>query len=157
MKAEVAFRRSTSCGCLRCPGRSTIIFENSLARCVGNVNLPIVEAMQTIKFRLDRSGAAVESEVASRRGGDPSNFLNSTGRSLSICRKRGAEQPFFVMWVDNAELLVLQMTAGAGILALGGFRLPYYNAAGGSVRLTDFSVRNGFGPSKGGGGYVGLA
>jgi hypothetical protein len=80
-------------------------FRELLGKMIGNVNLPIVEAMQTIKFRLDRSGAAVESEARVTAAAIPRVF-EFNRPFLVYMQKRGAEQPFFVMWVDNAELLV---------------------------------------------------
>ncbi len=64
----------------------------------------ILVAQQDIQFRLDRSGAELKSEVT----------LGSESRSaryvfdrpfLIYMKKRGAKAPFFVLWVDNAELL----------------------------------------------------
>jgi len=80
-------------------------FRELVGRVVGNVNLPIVEAMQTIKFRLDRSGATVESEARFAVAAIP-RILEFNRPFLVYMQKRGAEQPFFVMWVANAELLV---------------------------------------------------
>jgi len=70
-----------------------------------NVGMPIVEAMQTIQFRLDRSGAAVEGEATIAAKAIPREFVFDRP-FLIYMQKRGAAQPFFVMWVDNAELLV---------------------------------------------------
>jgi len=69
-----------------------------------NVGMPIVEAIQTIQFRLDRSGAAVESEARLAPKAIPRDFIFDRP-FLVYMQKRGAEQPFFVMWVDNDELL----------------------------------------------------
>jgi hypothetical protein len=61
-------------------------------------------ALQTIDFRLDRSGVELQSEShAIYKGLDP-NFIFDRP-FLIVVKKRGAERPFFVMWVDNAELL----------------------------------------------------
>ncbi len=71
----------------------------------------MIEAFQAIQFRLDRSGAAVASEArmvaktAAVRW--PRQFL-FTRPFLILMQKRGAANPFFVMWVDNAELLCKQ-------------------------------------------------
>jgi hypothetical protein len=61
-------------------------------------------ALQTIQFRLDRSGAELssESKVYVKPGASYFHFNRSF---LIIMKKRDAKQPFFVMWVDNAELL----------------------------------------------------
>ncbi len=67
-------------------------------------NWPIVTAMQVIDFRLDRSGAILKSEARSAIAAEPREFcLNKP--FLVYLKKRDAAQPFFVMWVDNAELL----------------------------------------------------
>jgi len=61
-------------------------------------------ALQTIQFRLDRSGAELSSE--SRVESKPSpRFFEFDQPFLVIMKQRGAKQPFFVLWVDNAELL----------------------------------------------------
>jgi hypothetical protein len=70
----------------------------------------ILAATQLTRLRLDRTGAAVESE--GKVIGDLSESAPTPARLvfdrpfLIIMKKRGAEHPFFVMWVDNAELLV---------------------------------------------------
>ncbi|HKA07704.1 MAG TPA: hypothetical protein VKD71_10640 [Gemmataceae bacterium] len=61
-------------------------------------------AMQTIRFRLDRSGAELRSEF--KHEVKPSaTFFNFNRPFLIVMKKRNSKQPFFVMWVDNAELL----------------------------------------------------
>ena len=81
-------------------------FRELIGKLVANANpaMPIVEAMQTVQFRLDRCGAAVESEAKLSVKALPREFLFNRP-FLVYMQKRGAEQPFFVMWVDNAELL----------------------------------------------------
>lgn len=61
-------------------------------------------ALQTIAFRLDRSGAelASESKVVVKPG---ASFFDFDRPFLVSMKKRGGKRPFFVMWVDNAELL----------------------------------------------------
>jgi hypothetical protein len=61
-------------------------------------------AAQTVAFRLDRSGAELESE-AKVIVKPAASYYELTGPFLVYMQKRGARQPFFVMWVDNAELL----------------------------------------------------
>jgi hypothetical protein len=57
-----------------------------------------------IQFRLDRSGAELKSEAKLYAKPMPKEFIFD--RPFLICvKKRGAEHPFFVMWVDNVELL----------------------------------------------------
>jgi len=67
---------------------------------------PIVEALQTIEFRLDRSGAMLESQAIMVIAAIPRRFAFDRP-FLVYMKKRGAQHPFFVMWVDNAELLTL--------------------------------------------------
>jgi hypothetical protein len=66
--------------------------------------MPVVEALQTIEFRLDRCGAVLESESTLAVESSPRHF-DFNRPFLVYMQKRGAERPFFVMWVDNAELL----------------------------------------------------
>jgi len=67
--------------------------------------MPIVEALQTIEFRLDRCGAVLESDSMLAVTASP-RYFEFNRPFLVYMQKRGVEQPFFVMWVDNAELLV---------------------------------------------------
>jgi hypothetical protein len=61
-------------------------------------------AQQDILFRLDRSGAELKSESKTFCKPMPTYFV--LDRPFLICmRKRGEIMPYFVMWVDNAELL----------------------------------------------------
>jgi hypothetical protein len=73
---------------------------------VANANppMPIVEAMQTLEFRLDRSGAVLNAQARFAVTALPREFIFDRP-FLIYMQKRGAECPFFVMWVDNAELL----------------------------------------------------
>ncbi len=64
----------------------------------------IAKAMQTIRFKLDRTGAELASEAETLCKPSPTYFVCDRP-FLIVVKKRGAERPFFVMWVDNAELL----------------------------------------------------
>ena len=63
---------------------------------------------QDIRFRMDRFGVRVESQAdtAYSSAAEPAPFLFDRP-FLIIARQRGATIPYFVMWVDNAELLTL--------------------------------------------------
>lgn len=64
-------------------------------------------AMQMIQFRLDRSGAELASE--SKLIAKPSATYYYVNRPFLVyMKKRESKQPFFVAWVDNAELLEKQ-------------------------------------------------
>ncbi len=81
-------------------------FEELIRKIVANADppMPIVEAKQSIKFKLDRCGAMLESEATFFYAATPRHFkLNRP--FLVYMKKRDCEQPFFVMWIDNAELL----------------------------------------------------
>jgi hypothetical protein len=61
-------------------------------------------AMQAIRFRLDRNGAELRSEFKQHM--KPSaTYFDFNRPFLIIMKKRNGKRPFFVMWVDNAELL----------------------------------------------------
>jgi hypothetical protein len=67
----------------------------------------IRHARQSFDFRLDRKGARIVSKwqggvVATSAPLPPCHFDRPF---LLIMKQRGAKHPFFVMWVDNAELL----------------------------------------------------
>jgi len=81
-------------------------FDELIGKMVSNANppMPILEAKQSIKFKLDRYGAMLESEAILATAGIPRSFTFNRP-FLVYMKKRDCEQPFFVMWVDNAELL----------------------------------------------------
>ncbi len=61
-------------------------------------------AQQDTLFRLDRSGAELRSEAKAYAMSGPAYYVFDRP-FLIIMKKRGAKRPYFVMWVDNAELL----------------------------------------------------
>jgi hypothetical protein len=65
----------------------------------------IDQAIQVMEFKLDSQGAAVFSSAKelTKKGGLDFMFNRPF---LLYMKKRGAKHPFFVMWVDNAELLI---------------------------------------------------
>jgi hypothetical protein len=67
-------------------------------------DLHLDTAIQTIQFRLDRSGAelAAESKVFMKQS---PCFFHVNRPFLLYLKKRGGKRPFFIMWVENAELL----------------------------------------------------
>ena len=81
-------------------------FDELIGKVVANSSptMPIIEARQAIKFRLDRYGAILESESLLAASASPRYFIFNRP-FLVYMKKRDSEQPFFVMWVDNAELL----------------------------------------------------
>jgi hypothetical protein len=82
-------------------------FKELEGKTLGNIdyiNFYIGLALQMIQFRLDRSGAELKSEAKLYVESLPNHFVFDRPFLIYI-KKRGAEQPFFVMWIDNAELL----------------------------------------------------
>ncbi|MBN1771903.1 MAG: hypothetical protein JXB32_11610 [Deltaproteobacteria bacterium] len=61
-------------------------------------------AGQRIRFRLDRSGAEVADESNLVAASLP-RYFSFTRPFLVALRNRGTEEPYFLMWVANAELL----------------------------------------------------
>ncbi|HML73912.1 MAG TPA: hypothetical protein PKB02_05405 [Anaerohalosphaeraceae bacterium] len=66
--------------------------------------MPISAAIQQICFRLDRAGVTLKSSSLMCVSAMPRDFIFDKPFLLYL-KKRDASQPFFVMWVDNAELL----------------------------------------------------
>lgn len=64
----------------------------------------IAQALQTVQFRLDRSGAVLSSQAPITAQRPPREFVFDRPFLVYI-KRRDAQNPFFVMWVDNAELL----------------------------------------------------
>jgi hypothetical protein len=81
-------------------------FDELIYKIVANTKppMPILEAKQTIKFKLDRYGAVLESEATVFVAAIPRCFVFNRP-FLVYMKKRDCDQPFFVMWIDNAELL----------------------------------------------------
>lgn len=66
-------------------------------------------AAQSIRFRLDERGAVLKSEAAGGGGfGSPKVNLIFDKPFLIMLQRRRAENPYFALWVANAELLVYQ-------------------------------------------------
>jgi hypothetical protein len=69
--------------------------------------MPIVLAMQSIRFRLDERGAILKSEAGvalSEDGSKPRQFIFDKP-FLILLERRDAARPYFALWVDNPELL----------------------------------------------------
>ena len=64
----------------------------------------ILKAWQSISFRLDKSGAAVISESGAAAAAVPRRFIVDRP-FLIVMKRRSADQPYFVAWIENAELL----------------------------------------------------
>lgn len=81
-------------------------FDELVGKIVANANpaMPIIRAKQGIKFKLDRCGAMLESEATIMVAAIPRYFMFNRP-FLIYMKKRDCEQPFFIMWIDNAELL----------------------------------------------------
>jgi hypothetical protein len=67
-------------------------------------------AKQIVRFRLDKAGARLESEgvlVSDNGDSDPEPGRNFVFDKpvLIYLREQGAEQPYFALWVENAELM----------------------------------------------------
>jgi hypothetical protein len=70
----------------------------------------LITVSQFVDFKMDRFGAAVESGaiLGSDNGHEPDldpDRYHFDQPFLIVLKKRDANNPFFVMWVDNAELL----------------------------------------------------
>jgi hypothetical protein len=70
----------------------------------GLAGFPVALAMQDIQFCLDRGGVELASEAKIHVKPFPSFYL-ADRPFLVYVKKRGADRPFFAMWVENAELL----------------------------------------------------
>ena len=66
--------------------------------------LYIRKAWQSICFRLDKSGVAVVSESGLYPRPIPRQFIVDEP-FLIVIKRRSADQPYFVAWIKNAELL----------------------------------------------------
>jgi hypothetical protein len=86
-------------------------FSELKGKPLGNTHLPagshIQEASQFIKFKMDRRGVELRSGAfvgGAWNGSHPEDF-RFNAPYLIVLKNRECTHPFFVMWVDNAELL----------------------------------------------------
>jgi hypothetical protein len=67
--------------------------------------LYLAKAAQLLEFKMDEKGAEITSEAMEEAlDGGPAHY-HFDRPYLIYLKKRGAKHPFFVMWVNNAELL----------------------------------------------------
>lgn len=66
--------------------------------------LYLSRAAQSIGFRLDKSGATVISETNTVAAAIPRTFIVNRP-FLVVMKQRQADQPYFVAWIENTELL----------------------------------------------------
>jgi hypothetical protein len=66
--------------------------------------LHIRSAAQSIRFRLDKSGATVTSESHMYVGAVPRRFVVDRP-FLVVMKRRSSDEPYFVAWIGNAEFL----------------------------------------------------
>jgi hypothetical protein len=82
-------------------GRDKVFLNPALS------GLYLADAIQLIHFRLDRSGVAMSSWALQAARAVAKHYRFD--RPFLLClQRRGAQAPYFVMWVDNAELLQTQ-------------------------------------------------
>ena len=71
------------------------------------VNDTLIEiAAQFIRFRLDETGAVLQSEGGMWGGGTIPKNLVFDGPFLILLKRRESKQPYFALWIGNRELLV---------------------------------------------------
>ena len=76
-------------------------------------------ALQSIRFRLDERGAVLKSEGVGAGGMTKRNLVFDKP-FLVLLKRREAENPYFAMWVGNADLMILP----GGAKADEDLRLP---------------------------------
>ena len=82
-------------------------FQPLLGKYFSNSTMPnqrIDVAQQDITFSLTRSGAELQSEAKLYMASGPAYYVFDRPFLLYM-KKRDADLPYFVMWIDNAELL----------------------------------------------------
>jgi hypothetical protein len=79
-------------------------FKELEGREMAELGMTLDRAFQQIEFRLDARGVTLESQSVMTPKADPREFV-ANRPFLVVLRKRGTARPFFVLWVENAELL----------------------------------------------------
>ena len=62
-------------------------------------------ALQSIDFRMDRGGAEVTSQAITETAKSGDYHYEFNRPFLVYMKKRGESKPFFVIWVENTELM----------------------------------------------------
>lgn len=89
-----------------CREYAELLGQNVQAKSPKVNGLPFVFAKQQIRFRLDETGAKLKSEALGFIfSGPPRDFTFDRPFLIMLLRK-GANQPYFALWVGNTELLV---------------------------------------------------
>ncbi|MBI3863479.1 MAG: hypothetical protein HY290_16430 [Planctomycetia bacterium] len=90
-------------------------FSEIIDRDIGGTIMHVGEALQTVKFGLDETGALLESEAVliADNGGGGAHHSPVGHRKFIFDRpfliyliERDADQPYFAAWIETAELLV---------------------------------------------------
>jgi hypothetical protein len=72
--------------------------------------MPIIAALQTIRFRLDERGAMLKSEAAMATKSQSSTQMPRAyifdAPFLILLERRSSARPYLAVWVDNPELLL---------------------------------------------------
>jgi hypothetical protein len=85
-------------------------FTELMGKSIGNsklAGLPIVKAKQMIDFSLSRTGVILKSEAVGVVAAiaRPRHLYFNKPFLIYVKKRQGGTDPFFVMWVDNAELM----------------------------------------------------
>jgi len=80
------------------------VFDFDILRRYPEVCPPCQIAAQSIRFRLDETGAVLKSEAVAA-GGEARSF-RFDGPFLILLERKDAKNPYFALWVANAELMV---------------------------------------------------
>jgi hypothetical protein len=85
-------------------------FTELKGRAIGNSKLPgyfILEAKQMIDFSLSRTGVILKSEAEFTVAAlaQPRHLYFNKPFLIYVKKRQGGTNPFFVMWLDNAELM----------------------------------------------------
>jgi hypothetical protein len=86
-------------------------FQELEGRNLLNASLPrtsLSAAFQAVRFKMNRTGVQLKSQAAvavKSTGSERPRHIIFHRPFLLYLKKRDAQRPFFVMWVDNAELL----------------------------------------------------
>jgi hypothetical protein len=80
-------------------GRDKVLLNPGFERLWLNI------AFQNVRFKIDREGAELASQAAIVFANGGPRHYHFDKPFLIVMKKRDGKRPFFLMWVDNAELL----------------------------------------------------
>jgi HEAT repeat protein len=80
-------------------------YDQLIGKTLVQARMPILEALQAIRFRLDEKGAQLMSLAYLCAGAASPHWMEFDKPYLVLLQRTGAKHPYFALWVANPELM----------------------------------------------------